>query len=1622
MRTMAMPSLDDVAQEAAAGDEIKRYLAVRGIKTTATLALLATNLEQLDRVLVKPLMDGWPIEGSTAITLTPSEQPIATAILHHMWSECRSLWSKMQAAATPASFPTATPPSSHASGSAAPATEDKAPKQLAHGVWNKLLHNYERQQIDGRTRTFPVQEVLGAELVLARLHWEHETSKLYTPVKFGELWNFAHFSRRGKSTRSPRRSALAAPWWSPTTSWFNRKRQAGSPGVCWPSLMDWLPSSGPSSWWASGTRWMSWPSLTGWCAWPGHGHRRWIRWRNFGPLPHGSWLWRWGQGNPSRSASLRSCRTMTALWNAWTVNRSTQRRIPRKPTKRRSMAARLAARRAATIPSPIPMNGLLERHPMAPMDPGRALHGPTRPRRSNGPANPPRVSGRADGKARDSTGPLHRRLQRYPTVQLHQCLLGRNTRPGRQTKSKDPTWSSSAAFEGIGVAAMVLQDLVGPLALHVSWECDPECLVLLQRHFPQALHRGDFLEDDPKAVAELVRQADPDAKMTIIQASAPPCPDFSRIKDDAPGKEGAEGSKFPKYCSFAKAVREELPEHYFLQLCENVILSDQGEVEFFSQQLGVPAVIADASDYKAVSRPRLWWSSIDWTKSSPVTGAPLQWSKQYKLHKLHIDDWPTDLQHMETEGLEFHETVTSGRQTIPCFTTPAPTEAGRAAPRSMKGKLDPLVKSRWLSDGRCYAPWQYNNNALMKTPTETLVTPPAFVKEQLHHLPVGWTEDPNIPDRSRHRMIANSWHAGVARFLFMLLLGMVAKTEGKPNPHNHSPKMSTIQWMANETSCYPPSVGPGSWRSTPSCIPPAEGELHHWHLTANARHPLQLGAQLEPGLSQVVDFWQKWSHDLDRIRQEITEEVELMVEDRSEHTSQWWKALKPHVQAVCYNSEHDQITQIPIFVDLLRMFQFPEIEALASELNNGFKVTGELVAGPGWLPRTDDRYRYPISEDGFRKLNRAHVLNRLNNYRVDEHWEPMYQELLQELQLGRMEGPFEAPDWWPRSTIEIEGYETKALEQSDIRCAFSFAVCQADKIRRCEDYRRSGHNATVCTYDVPFHHGAQTYVEIYKSFYELGEDGAVWCQDLSAAYRQFAVDQPSDCYSILCCPQGPLLLRHRALCFGASSSVWSFNRAADGVIYLARRMAHVPTGHYVDDFTACEPTRTITSGYTAFETIFKSLGLRMKPRKAQPPALSQKVLGVQMLMEPGQVTLSPHPERLQKIRQQIADHLRSDSMTPGKHSSWQEESSSWTRRCSDRSGSQSCGLCMAEPMGVPSLRKITSTMDFAQRFELYTHGWRTASPGSSPSIRRHLRQSCTRMHTLKWVIALSRSVTTRFPRGGDHQQAPHYTNGWGFVVRTPHGCYYRCGRIPARVLKAYCHRKAFIYMLEITAHLAAMTILQTVMPSLVISFCDNRAGLSALLRGFGKDPAINRTLTLAWRLVHFNRWHLHMEWVASDNNISDKISRHDLAMAKKFGWQEVAIDMDPFYQILLRASADDDYVLGGALQDLVAFGASAPFFKGTGNVAGGRPSAVWKVGLPLFGPLQGDTPTKGSKTVLACLCFEDNLNDGITCLVATSCVLTSGYRMVVSKVLWVQKDPLTHHPIFLVFEWTNMAQ
>ena len=92
MRSLAMPSLQDLANDAAAGPTLQEYLESRSIKTSATLALLASDEESLDRTLVQPLFQGWAKADGTTLTVPENEKPIAKAMLLHMWQLARQAW------------------------------------------------------------------------------------------------------------------------------------------------------------------------------------------------------------------------------------------------------------------------------------------------------------------------------------------------------------------------------------------------------------------------------------------------------------------------------------------------------------------------------------------------------------------------------------------------------------------------------------------------------------------------------------------------------------------------------------------------------------------------------------------------------------------------------------------------------------------------------------------------------------------------------------------------------------------------------------------------------------------------------------------------------------------------------------------------------------------------------------------------------------------------------------------------------------------------------------------------------------------------------------------------------------------------------------------------------------------------------------------------------------------------------------------------------------------------------------------------------------------------------------------------------------------------------------------
>ena len=71
-----------------------------------------------------------------------------------------------------------------------------------------------------------------------------------------------------------------------------------------------------------------------------------------------------------------------------------------------------------------------------------------------------------------------------------------------------------------------------------------------------------------------------------------------------------------------------------------------------------------------------------------------------------------------------------------------------------------------------------------------------------------------------------------------------------------------------------------------------------------------------------------------------------------------------------------------------------------------------------------------------------------------------------------------------------------------------------------------------------------------------------------------------------------------------------------------------------------------------------------------------------------------------------------------------------------------------------------------------------------------------------------------------------------------------------------------------------------------ISFCDNAAATAALSKGYGSDRAVNALTATFWAMAVITKKSPHFERVPSDANISDGVSRGDLALPDELGWAQ----------------------------------------------------------------------------------------------------------------------------------------
>ena len=150
----------------------------------------------------------------------------------------------------------------------------------------------------------------------------------------------------------------------------------------------------------------------------------------------------------------------------------------------------------------------------------------------------------------------------------------------------------------------------------------------------------------------------------------------------------------------------------------------------------------------------------------------------------------------------------------------------------MKGPLEPAVKRRWLEAKRQYSPWHYADAAMVVVRTGEQMTLPAEIKEQCHHFHSAITRLQNISPRDRHRMLGNSWHIGVVKFLLWLVLAQITPSSSASASAVDPAFDGLLSRVLHDARLEPVPLSREPPASKFIALPPSDNEWEHWLMTA----------------------------------------------------------------------------------------------------------------------------------------------------------------------------------------------------------------------------------------------------------------------------------------------------------------------------------------------------------------------------------------------------------------------------------------------------------------------------------------------------------------------------------------------------------------------------------------------------------------------------------------------------------------------------------------------------------------------------------------------------------------------------------------------------------------------
>ena len=328
---------------------------------------------------------------------------------------------------------------------------------------------------------------------------------------------------------------------------------------------------------------------------------------------------------------------------------------------------------------------------------------------------------------------------------------------------------------GPEIVAQLTERINNNVLLTLSCEIDPACIQFVTQQF-SSVPMGDVAEFDIECVVQHVEATLQGQQYVMVITAGPPCLDFSSIRDNPKGTEGASGWLFKHMLGVEHQLRKRFQNIPIETVFENVVPHPavRDNLLELTTPLAMAPIVVDASDSGLIHRKRLWWTTISRNnideKLPRLTPWSLTWNSDDGWDRLHNPLAAELQQPIITEGYSLPRCLQYDKKLFHCLTTPAPSDLGRKEPRQTGSRTTSTEAwHRWEQDHRRYPPWQYG----VTLPDGSMSTAPVGLREQLQGLPLHYTATLDSGHETRRSVaLGNAWHLPTAIWiLFLLLLG-----------------------------------------------------------------------------------------------------------------------------------------------------------------------------------------------------------------------------------------------------------------------------------------------------------------------------------------------------------------------------------------------------------------------------------------------------------------------------------------------------------------------------------------------------------------------------------------------------------------------------------------------------------------------------------------------------------------------------------------------------------------------------------------------------------------------------------------------------------------------------------